>query len=88
MTAPADAFIEAIAERVVEKLGAREPASGEVWLTVQQAAEHIQRDYHKVYRLVREEEIPSYRPSERCIRIAKSELDRWMRGHRFTREAW
>ena len=84
----AEAFMDAIAERVAERLDTREHQNGEEWLTVQQAAEHIQRDYHEVYRLVREEEIPSYRPSERCIRIAKSELDRWMRGHRFTREAW
>lgn len=78
---PTDAFIDAIAEKVVEKLGERsEPSGGVVWLTVEQAAKHIQRDYREVYRMIREGEIPSHRASERYIRIAQRELDEWLLG--------
>lgn len=71
---------ERIARKVVEKATEILASSEQpiCWLTVEEAAEHIRRDYREVYKLVRDKEIPSHRAGPRCIRISRAELDEWL----------
>lgn len=73
-------FIDAIAEQVAKKLAEKLSLGPEsiTWLTVEEAAEHIQRDAQEVYKLIRKNEIPSHRAGPRCIRISQAELDEWL----------
>jgi excisionase family DNA binding protein len=79
---PADAFIEAIAERVAEKvlqqLAKLTAPEGETWFTVREAAEYIKRDYYEVHRMIQSGEIPAHRAGPRTIRLHRRELDNWL----------
>lgn len=76
------AFIDAIADRVVEKLMEQLPGHPEqlpdnTTFTPQEAAEYLGVEKEFVYRRTRSGEIPSFKLGSRTL-IHKKELDEWI----------
>jgi excisionase family DNA binding protein len=72
---PFEALVEAVATRVIERIGAQRATTSKRWLTVREAAEHIGRSPNAVYMMIREKKIPTSRIDNRVM-IDARELDR------------
>jgi excisionase family DNA binding protein len=73
-----EGFVEQVAARVAEILGAREPQP-EPWVGVGAAAEHLACPRSRVYALVSARRIPHRRDGSRLL-FRRSELDAWLEG--------
>ena len=58
------------------------PLEQRKWLSVPQAAVYMSLSKDTVRRLVWSSAVPSYRPSPRRVVLMRTELDRYMDGHR------
>jgi excisionase family DNA binding protein len=67
---------ERIAEKIAEKLAASEPQASLRWLTMKEAAAHVDIDYSSFSKAVRLGQIPSHLLLGR-VRINQAELDEW-----------
>lgn len=85
---PADAFIDAIAERTAEKVLARlperlpkEPGPAPEWFTLTEGAEYAKRSYSIFTTAVRNRELPAYQASGRTMRgarVKRRDIDEWL----------
>ena len=81
-TAALDAFIEAIAERVADKMEERsvktqpEPLPDNTTFTPEEAAEYLRCSVATIYRRTNSGEIPCFYNGQRKF-IHKRELDKW-----------
>jgi excisionase family DNA binding protein len=71
-----EGFVEQVATRVAEILGAREPLP-EPWVGVREAAEHLACPKSRIYALVSARRIPHRRDGSRLL-FRRSELDAWL----------
>jgi excisionase family DNA binding protein len=73
-------FVATIAERVAEIVLDRfEQISDRRWLSVDRAAEYIDRTPDAIRGLVKRGQLTAYKPDGR-LQLDREELDRWMRG--------
>lgn len=56
-----------------------------VWLTVAQAAEHLQVNERTIRRLLASGELTGHRPTPRMTRFSRDDLDAWLRSRCSTR---
>ena len=74
--------LEALAQRVAAIVLERvEHPSGRRWLTVDSAAEYLDRTPDAIRGLVKRGELTAYKPDGR-LQLDRQELDRWMRDAR------
>ena len=71
-----DSLAERVAAIVLERIDA---APGRKWLTVDSAAEYIDRTPDAIRGLVKRGELTGYKPDGR-LQLDREELDGWMRG--------
>ena len=73
-------LIEAVAQRAAELLAERQGAgdSGDGWLTVGEAAEHLRCPVSRIYSLTSARRIPFEKDGSRTL-FRRSELDEWVR---------
>jgi excisionase family DNA binding protein len=75
-----NALIETLAQRVAATvLEHLQDASSRRWLTVDSAAEYIDRSPDAIRGLVKRGELTAFKPDGR-LQLDREELDRWMRG--------
>jgi excisionase family DNA binding protein len=80
-----DRLIDAIADRIVEKLGVKHngASAGARLLTVEQAAEYIGRTKPGMDHLIAAGKIPTVR-SDRRVMIDVRDLDKWIEDNKTT----
>jgi excisionase family DNA binding protein len=72
--------LEEVVQRVVSE------QAGDIWLTVEQAAEHLGMSEEALRQMLRRGRVPSHRIGERRIRFSKAELDAGL--HSGASETW
>ena len=73
-----DEFYEALAQRVASRVAAMLGSPAE-WLTVAQAALHLQTSEDGIRALIKRDRIPHHRAAGRVL-LERGELDTWVRG--------
>jgi excisionase family DNA binding protein len=71
--------IDAIAERVADRLAETRPEGAEGWIGVEEAAAHLACPKSRIYDLVSARRIPHERDASRLL-FRRSEIDAWVRG--------
>jgi excisionase family DNA binding protein len=72
-----EGFVEAVAARVADLLGDREPAEPEPWIDLKVAAQYLACKPARIYALVSARRIPHEKDGTRLL-FRRSELDAWI----------
>lgn len=70
-------LVDALAERVAERIGESHAATSEPWVDVDRAAAHLSCKRQRIYDLVSKGDLPHRRDGRRLL-FRCSDLDRWL----------